>query len=393
MRKTSFGVALLWMSICAPAALAQTAVQTIRVGPDGMDGLPMQLPGQPRQVKTGTGQIRGRLLTADTGTPVRRAQVRISGPDIMPKTAVTDANGAYEFRDLPAGRFSINATKPGYVTMNFGQTRPYEPGKSIDLIEAQVLDKANITMPRGSAISGRIVDEFGEPVADAQVSALRSAWVNGRRRLQPAGRMAQTNDLGQYRIYGLAPGEYYVSATLRGGGDVVMMDSVAATFVTRAVSPSGSEQPTSGYAPTYFPGTPNGSDAQKIQLALGQEMTSGDFGLLPVRLVKVSGAVIGSDGRPVEGAMVQTLPRNAGETGGPMFPLGGSARSDRNGQFTLNGVAPGEYTLQVRGTQTITTSAGGDTMVFNTRMGPGGDGQSEFGSVPLSVGGRTSPTS
>ena len=91
--------------------------------------------------------------------------------------------------------------------------------------------------------------------------------------------------------------------------------------------------------------------------------------------------------------MVQTLPRNAGETGGPMFPLGGSARSDRNGQFTLNGVAPGEYTLQVRGTQTITTSAGGDTMMFRTTMGPGGDGQSEFGSVPLSVGGRTSPTS
>ena len=381
------GVALLFAAIPASDALAQTQVQTIQVGPGGMDGLPMQLPGQPRQVKTGTGRVRGRLITADTGTPVRRAQVRITGPDIMPKTAVTDANGAYEFRDLPAGRFSINATKPGYVTMNYGQTRPYEPGKSIDLIEAQLLDKANITMPRGSAISGRIVDEFGEPVADAQVSALRSAWANGRRRLQPAGRMAQTNDLGQYRIYGLAPGEYYVSATLRGGGDMVMMESVAATFVTRGAILPGAE-PTSGYAPTYFPGTPNGSDAQKIQLALGQEMTSGDFGLLPVRLVKVSGAVIGSDGRPVEGAMVQTLPRNAGETGGPMFPLGGSARSDRNGQFTLNGVAPGEYTLQVRGTQTITTSAGGDTMMFRTTMGPGGDGQSEFGSVPLSVGGE-----
>ena len=261
------GVALLFAAISASDALAQTQVQTIQVGPGGMDGLPMQLPGQPRQVKTGTGRIRGRLITADTGTPVRRAQVRISGPDIMPKTAVTDANGAYEFRDLPAGRFSVNATKAGYVTMNYGQTRPFEPGKSIDLIEAQVLDKANITMPRGSAISGRIVDEFGEPVADAQVSALRSAWVNGRRRLQPAGRMAQTNDLGQYRIYGLAPGEYYVSATLRGGGDD-RDDGVGGRDVRDHAAPAarspsrrrGTRRPISLARRTA-------SDAQKIQLA------------------------------------------------------------------------------------------------------------------------------
>ena len=72
-------------------------------------------------------------------------------------------------------------------------------------------------MPRGSVISGRVLDEFGEPVADAMVNAMRSAWTAGRRKLQPTGRSAQTNDLGQYRIYGLPPGDYYVSATLRTG--------------------------------------------------------------------------------------------------------------------------------------------------------------------------------
>jgi hypothetical protein len=86
---------------------------------------------------------------------------------------------------------------------------------------------------------------------------------------------------------------------------------------------------------------------------------------------------------------VHTVPLSAGETGGPLFSMAGSARSDRNGQFTLNSVAPGEYTLQVRGTQTITTSSGGDTMMFSTRIvGGGGDGQSEFGSAPLTVGGE-----
>ena len=115
-------------------------------------------------------------------------------------------------------------------------------------------------------------------------------------------------------------------------------------------------------------------------------MQSADFSLLPVRLAKVTGTVVGSDGRPVEGAMLQTIPRNSGEAGTMVFPMLGSSRSDRNGQFTLNGVAPGDYTLQVRGTQIITSSAGGDTMMFSTRMG-GNDGQAEFGSVPLSVAG------
>ena len=201
-------LALLCVTVCTGSAATQQQVQTIQIGPGGAEGI--QFPGPGRQLKTGTGRIKGRLATADTGTPVRRAQVRISGPDIMPKTAVTDSNGRYEFRDLPAGRFNINATKAGFVTVNYGQTRPFETGKAIDLGEAQVMDKADITMPRGSAISGRIVDEFGEPLADAQVSAMRSAWSNGKRRLQPAGRTAQTNDLGQYRIYGLPPGEYYV---------------------------------------------------------------------------------------------------------------------------------------------------------------------------------------
>ena len=179
----------------------------------------MQLPGR-AQLKTGTGRIKGRLLTADTGTPVRRAQVRISGTDIMPKTAITDDEGRYEFRDLPAGRFTLSATKAGYVTVNYGQTRPFEPGKPIELGEAQVLDKADITMPRGSAISGRIIDEFGEPIADAQVT--RDALDVGRTASagcsRPAARRT-TNDLGQYRIYGLPPGDYFVSATLRGGAD------------------------------------------------------------------------------------------------------------------------------------------------------------------------------
>ena len=385
-------LALALVSIGGVSSVDAQGMQIIQTGPGDLGPLQMPQPGRP--LKTGTGRIKGQLRTADTNTPVRRAQVRISSTEIMPKTAVTDAEGRYEFRDLPAARYTLTATKAGFVTINYGQTRPFESGKPIELGEAQVLDKADFTMPRGSAISGRIADEFGDPVADIQVSAMRSTWVNGRRRLQATGRVAQTNDLGQYRIYGLPPGDYYVSASTSGAaGEMMVVERVTATFIA-SDSPTSSgrgptaSEPKSGYAPTYYPGTSNGSEAQKIALAVGQEMSSADFSLLPVRLVRVTGTVIGSDGRPFEGAMISTTSRNQADGGFMMFPMAGSSRTDKNGNFTLNNVAPGEYTLQARGMQIMSSGPeGGDRMVFTMMRTGGGDGSTEFGSVPLAVGG------
>ncbi len=278
----------------------------------------------PRQPKTGTGRFRGRVVSAETGGPVRRAQIRIIGPDIGSKTAMTDGEGRYEFRDLPAGRFNLTATKAGYVTMQYGQTRPFESGRPIDLAEGQLLDKADISMPRGSAISGRLVDEFGDPIADALVSAMRSAWAGGRRRLQSTGRTAQTNDLGQFRIYGLSPGDYYVSATFarrrhHGDGDRTCPRWPVAV---RAAVRRGRFRTPDTRRP-ISPEHTNGADAQKITLGVGQEAQSTDFALLPVRLAKITGTVISSDGKPVEGSMINAVPRNS--EGAGMMMMSGSA--------------------------------------------------------------------
>ena len=374
--KIASACALSLVMLCSSAAAQVTIL------PGGPEGGPMRMPPG-REMKTGTGQIKGRVVTPDTGAPVRRAQVRISGTDIMTKVATTDNEGAFSFKDLPAGRFTVTATKSGFVTVGYGQRRPFEAGRPIELREAQVLERADIVMPRGSAINGRITDEFGEPIADVVVTAMRQSWQNGRRRLQSAGRTATTNDLGQYRIYGLPPGEYYVSASMRGTQEMMVTEMAMVATVVGGPQP---DSPRSGYAPTYYPGTPNGSEAQKLAVAIGQEAQNIDFGLLGVRLVKVSGQVVGSDGRPMEGVSVSTSPRNAAEAGFMMSPLGG-ARTDKNGNFTLNGVAPGDYTLNARGS-TVMTTGDGDRMVFTmTRVaGGGGDGQNEFGAVPLSVG-------
>ena len=382
-------VMTLTLALSPALAVAQTTVeQTIQIGPGGGGGGAIQLPGMmggPRTFKTGTGRIRGRVLASDGAGPIRRAQVRISGPDVAPKAALTDAEGRFEFRELPAGRFTLQATKSGFVNVQYGQTRPFESGKPIELADKQSLDNADISMPRGSVIAGRIVDEFGDAIPDVSVTAMRQTWQNGRRRLAPSpGRVAQTNDLGQFRIYGLPPGDYYVSATMRSGGGIDVLDmELMVSGASTSAGPTASA-PKSGYAATYYPGTPNVAEAQRITLAAGQESPSADFALVAVRLAKVSGIVIGSDGKPLEGTQVSAVPANR-DFGGLLGQT--SARTAKDGSFTLNSVPPGDYTLQARSVQIITSSQGDNMMVFRA-VSMGGGGDSESGSTPLSVAGE-----
>jgi hypothetical protein len=363
----------------ALAAPAQTVSQQVVIS--GPDGGPMQM-NRNQPAKTGTAAIRGRVVAMDTGQAIRRAQVRLSGGDAGLKSALTDANGRYEFKDLPAGRVTLNVSKGGFVNMQYGQTRPFEPGRPIELSDGQLLDKVDIALPRGSVVSGRVVDEFGEPVTDAMVTAMRMSFANGRKRLVPAGRLAQTNDLGQFRIYGLPPGDYYVSATYRD------LTSIAMDIGVGAMGGASGSMPTSGYAPTYYPGTASPTDAQRVAVAVGQEMTGVDISLLPVRLARVSGQAMSSDGRPLSGAMIMLMP--ASRDGGFFMP-GGTARTNASGQFTLNGIAPGDYSLQVRSNGPMMIDAAGGGMMFSMSTdaaGPGSRREPEFANVPLAVNGE-----
>lgn len=345
----------------------------------------MQMLPPGRQAKTGTGSLRGRIVALDTGSVVRRAQVRISGPDIGTKTALTDAQGRYEFRDLPAGRFNVSVSKSGFVTMQYGQNRPFEPGRPIELLEGQKMDKADIGLPRGSVLAGRVADEFGEAVAEAEVTAMRLQFSNGKRRLVPSGRTGTTNDLGQFRIYGLPPGEYYVSATLRNNMGAMVLDMIGGGGIG---GPSGSNQNT-GYAATYYPSTPTPAEAQRVSVAVGQELASVDIQLQPVKLAKISGSAVGSDGKPMAGAMVMLMPTMKDAM---QFMPGGSSRTDKDGNFTISSVTPGEYSLQVQSMGGMISAAGANmTFTFRTSIdgqAPPESQQREFAVATVNVTGE-----
>jgi protocatechuate 3,4-dioxygenase beta subunit len=306
----------------------------------------------PRQPQTGTGVIRGRVVAADTGTPIRRAQVRaIAGEMRESRIVSTDAEGRFELKELPAGRWNLTATKAGFVTLSFGQRRPFEAGRPIELADNETVARADFALPRGAAITGRVVDEFGEPVAMARVQVMRYQAFQGSRRLMPVGIGDQTDDTGAYRLYGLSPGDYYVSAVLRGG--MMGLDS----------------DDTTSYAPTYYPGTGNVAEAQRVTIGLGQEHPNISFSLLPTRSVKITGTVVDSQGKPLTNGFVTLL--DAAETpgAGGMFMIGGgNGRVRQDGSFTLSNVAPGSYTLMAT------------VPPFGT------DGLPETANMPLTVG-------
>ena len=187
--------------------------------PPPTPGMPQRTP--PRAVRPGedplkgTATLRGYVVAADTGSPLRRALVRAFSADGRGTgMALTDAQGRFEIKELIAGRYNMNVTKAGYVIMSYGQRRPEQQGTMLDILDGQLVEKIAFSLPRGGVLTGSIVDEFGEPVAGAQVSANRFRYVNGARRLTPSGN-GSSDDRGIYRIYGLAPGEYYVSAAVR----------------------------------------------------------------------------------------------------------------------------------------------------------------------------------
>ena len=217
------GLVLAGVHVIALGA-GQERPQGPPAGAAGRAQRPVRAQGPRAEAPRGTAVLRGQIVAADNGSPIRRAQVRVTSPDAREgRIATTDAQGRFEIKELPAGRYTITASKGGFVSLQYGQRRPSESGTPLELGDGQTIEKITIGLPRGSVLGGRISDEFGEPVANASVMAWRYAYAAGTRRLMPAGQNARdtTDDQGHYRLFGLPPGDYYVSAILRTGGPEV----------------------------------------------------------------------------------------------------------------------------------------------------------------------------
>jgi len=306
-----------------------------------------------------TAVVRGRVVTTDARA-VPRAQVRLMptpappapGAPVprptQPSIVTADDDGRFEFVDLTAGSYRIAAMKMGYSPPGerilFGPPAPTS-GLTVDLTEGQTRERADITLARWGSLAGRIVDELGDPMQGVSVQLLQVRYQAGRRRLvAAAGASRVTDDLGRFRTYGIAPGQYIVSATV---GDT-----------------SSADLP--GYTRSYYPGTTNAGEAQFVSIGVSQDMSGIEVAMARTRTALVSGTLLDAAGQPTMGGSLKLMPSQRSDAAAAV-PMG--ARITPDGRFEFGNVAPGQYVIQAdRGRRNAST-----------------DG--EFGTLPVAVDG------
>ena len=297
-----------------------------------------------------TAVIRGHMLDAE-GRPLARAVViLISGTGGFARTSLSNDDGSYQFINLQAGSYVLRGSHSGFVTLELGQQRPFEHGQPIALAAGEVRERVDLALPRHGAIVGHVADESGDPLEGVNVSVYRMGFAGGRRQLVGAGVLSQrTDDRGRFRVYGLQPGRYVVGADL---GQIGREDMP-------------------GYAPTYFPGTPNAAEAQTITVGISENVTNIDFNVAAVRTARVAGRTVGSDGEPFQGGVEMRTSRRSTAVATDSF----GARTERDGSFEFPNVPPGEYVIGAfKGTEAcwqIVEVTGGDVIGLTVQTQPG----------------------
>lgn len=271
--------------------------------------------------------IRGRVTSME-GRAVARAEVRLTSiPPAVRQTVTTGAAGTFEFKDLPAGTYSLRAAAEGFVPVEWGQFPDRESGRTITLTGDQIFREANLILPRGAVVAGTVVDETGEAVDGVPVYVLRSEYAAGFERVSPvASSRRASDDRGRFRVFGLPAGEYYVLA--------------APGSLTAGVA--GDDDELAGYVPTFYPGTAGLTGAARIRIAPGQEISQLVIQLVASRMWRIAGTVVSPENDSAAGVELLLMPYG----GDRLVAISSHAVTKGDGRFTFATVPPGQYLLQ-----------------------------------------------
>jgi protocatechuate 3,4-dioxygenase beta subunit len=266
--------------------------------------------------------IMGRVVDADSNQPIAGARVmllpaeQVFPPEATsPRETVTDTRGRFVFDAVAPGRYQINAQMFGFA--------PLADPPTLDITDAQAFRGVELMLKKGGEIFGRIVDASGAPLPSITVSVLTHAAGTPTRGI--TAQMAQTNDLGEFRLAGLADGDY-----------VVIAAPPPSPPLAQPAVPSGAIM-----APTYYPGTTSREAAQRISIVSGQTVNDVQFSMHSIPAYQISGVVVDEAGSPLSGAFV-TLWLDVRDGGTGAAAMG---RSDESGMFRIGGVVPGTYRL------------------------------------------------
>jgi hypothetical protein len=273
------------------------------------------------------------VVSKDPGSePVKKAIVELislSAPGSN-YTAVTGPDGSFTIGNIVPGQYRMFVERTGYLESDRHHAR--SEGRILTLAAGQELKDLVIRLQAAAVIHGRVTDEDGDPLFNADVAVFHETFASGHRRWEQAGG-ERTNDLGEYRVAGLAAGNYYVSVSPPPDFKSLIATSAASTADSNAAA-AGQPAPTS-YQTTYYPGTTDRGQAAPVQLRAGDEFPV-NFSLTPSPSLTIRGSVVDLPPRSTAVIMLQSRDFN-------LVLNGADIRKD--GSFVIRDVSPGSYTI------------------------------------------------
>jgi hypothetical protein len=273
------------------------------------------------------------IVIKDPGSePLKKALIELiaeSQSDGGNYTALTAADGSFRVENISPGRYRLFVERTGYQEIDKHRRRT--EGRVLALAAAQELKDLVIRLQAAAVIEGRVTDEDGDPMPEAQVAVLRQTFISGHMHWEQAG-AERTNDLGDYRIPGLASGNYFVSVTPP--PDFRSLIETASNVP--AASHNAVDKPApAAYQTTYYPGTRDRSQAAAIQLHAGDDFPA-NFSLTPSPSLTIRGSVVNLPPGSSAAIMLQSKDFSLMLNGAEMH---------KDGTFEIRDVSPGSYTI------------------------------------------------
>ncbi len=279
--------------------------------------------------------LQGQVLNQVTGEPVRKANLSLK-PESGGTTlkGVTDNEGKFSIENIDPGRYTLAAERQGFVTQNYGASRPSGPGTTLELKTSQALKDLSFKLTPQGVIVGRVLDDDAEPVSGLSVQVLQYKYLLGKKRLIPAVQtLVLTNDLGEFRAPNLSPGRYYVATSPQKIADI-----------QSGTERSAAKGETQGFIPTYYPNADDPSTASPVDIGPGAEVRGIDVRLRKARVFRVTGKVMNAaTGTPMNPAMLIVFRKQAG--GMSTVPVSMYAVQGDKGAFELRNIPPGSYSM------------------------------------------------
>jgi hypothetical protein len=296
---------------------------------------------RPGRVQSAT--IEGTVISDFDEKPLRRAHVTLR-PMEAGLTAIGadgDDKGRFIIRDIASGRYMLIAERDGFLVSSTTVRGSLRMPQIFAIRGSDRVSNLTFRLRPWALLAGHVRFEDAEPAVNVRVDAYREYRNKGRSGYAVVA-STRTDDRGEYRMYGLQPGAYFVAAVYeRAAPQPGLIDQVR-------TDGEGREVPVMAYTTTFHPNTVKLSEGVPIRLDYGREISGIDLFLKLVKKVKIRGRVrSGVSGELVTTAAITLQRMDAQNVAGLAVPL--RAAFDSSGAFQIRDVTAGPYLLTAEG--------------------------------------------